>query len=831
MPIECDGQILRVRKNLHEALKLLRFIDKRNLSRTVDQKLRELPFQGFIWVDALCINQDDLSERARQVGVMDLIFRQASKTLAYIGPRDAYTQLCSNSLGSMLAFLSLKARPEIAYMESVPNMSLLKWFGFAVQFQRLWFRRAWIVQEAVFSNELLIIGGSPETGAFGWSWTGLLPIIYFLHRTGIVKELCDLCERVLLCQPVSEPTRLLWKWGLVVRNPGYPTAQDDHVLQTHPEEAFSFMLGVQSIRERLGLASSSHRYIDSSWEMQLDRNMLSELAEVDKFSRTHRSYYGFSWKFHCPGAEGAGKEMDHNTVADDMLVRAMAYDDPPRKSDNDKRPVTLLEALSWFRNAAATDQRDKIFAFLSLGYDTTNLNLVVDYRRSISSVFHDTTIAVLVEQKNFTIFSQVQDFSDTITIGLPRWVPDFAAPLRVTPFEGFEGVQIYKSSGGNSSHADIIIEEGGDILAVEGIIVDEVTESVGMDEDDFPAMLQMVLKIPARYASITTETAEIPSTSVFSETEGIKHTTPSISITRIEAFWRTLIADVSPSFPACYGCGEGFAAWLAEQLLGPYLAVKMALGISVEYGSSDRGVFEAVVHDRLLPGLDAWSKLVDGHVLEHPIPLNEMWNHVPKQRASWFHFFLATTLINGRPPIHGRQQDPSIEVVENDAAGRILSYTVRAGSWPSGHLKPDSGSTSKYATPSFLPSSADLLKLAEWDGENNPRGPASFATFRARLDNDSHTKLRDFTARMKLITKGRKLLRTKKGLLGLGPSSTGSGHAPDQIWILKGSNVPFILRRDGNQRYEIVGEAYVHGIMNGEVASSEAASWKRISLS
>lgn len=39
-----------------------------------------------IWVDALCINQDDIFERNQQVRIMGEIYRQASSTIIYLGP-------------------------------------------------------------------------------------------------------------------------------------------------------------------------------------------------------------------------------------------------------------------------------------------------------------------------------------------------------------------------------------------------------------------------------------------------------------------------------------------------------------------------------------------------------------------------------------------------------------------------------------------------------------------------------------------------------------------------------------------------------------------------
>ena len=65
--------------------------------------------------------------------------------------------------------------------------------------------------------------------------------------------------------------------------------------------------------------------------------------------------------------------------------------------------------------------------------------------------------------------------------------------------------------------------------------------------------------------------------------------------------------------------------------------------------------------------------------------------------------------------------------------------------------------------------------------------------------------------------------------MGLGPRNTRPG---DEVVVMTGSRVPFVLRKThiGNMllnqntesfcrvwRYNVIGDCYVHGIMNGEV--------------
>jgi hypothetical protein len=60
--------------------------------------------------------------------------------------------------------------------------------------------------------------------------------------------------------------------------------------------------------------------------------------------------------------------------------------------------------------------------------------------------------------------------------------------------------------------------------------------------------------------------------------------------------------------------------------------------------------------------------------------------------------------------------------------------------------------------------------------------------------------------------------RTKTGHFGLGPTSL---EIMDEVWLLKGGRTPFVLRkRADNNDYHLIGEAYVHGLMYGEAATS-----------
>lgn len=59
----------------------------------------------------------------------------------------------------------------------------------------------------------------------------------------------------------------------------------------------------------------------------------------------------------------------------------------------------------------------------------------------------------------------------------------------------------------------------------------------------------------------------------------------------------------------------------------------------------------------------------------------------------------------------------------------------------------------------------------------------------------------------------RRIFKTDKGYIGIGP---GIGEVGDKIALVKGGKMPFVVRPKAGE-WELIGDAYVHGIMNGEL--------------
>ncbi|KAM5354050.1 hypothetical protein ACJ41O_000700 [Fusarium nematophilum] len=76
------------------------------------------------------------------------------------------------------------------------------------------------------------------------------------------------------------------------------------------------------------------------------------------------------------------------------------------------------------------------------------------------------------------------------------------------------------------------------------------------------------------------------------------------------------------------------------------------------------------------------------------------------------------------------------------------------------------------------------------------------------------SELGDYVYQLQDVARGRRPFCTSGGRIGIGPGGMEKG---DLLYVLVGSQVPHILRRDdAHGRMRLVGEAYAHGIMDGE---------------
>lgn len=101
-----------------------------------------------IWVDSICVNQDDPEERSRQVDFMKEIYSKAFTVLLYLGQKTAEKDSSSSLAMSLLGQPDRLQDPDRFNRQERTSLIRL--------FQRPYFRRMWIVQEVALAQTVEI---------------------------------------------------------------------------------------------------------------------------------------------------------------------------------------------------------------------------------------------------------------------------------------------------------------------------------------------------------------------------------------------------------------------------------------------------------------------------------------------------------------------------------------------------------------------------------------------------------------------------------------------------------------------------------------------------
>ncbi|OCL02585.1 HET-domain-containing protein [Glonium stellatum] len=138
-PILCNGKIVEVTRNLYEALL---YLQQRKI--------------GEIWIDAVCIDQSNIDERNAQIQHMTEIYRN-TKVLIWLG---AGSKAIDNAfdildhIHNRITIFDKKADEKLILgLEDTAQEPL------AELPNRPWFRRVWIIQEAMVAKSAVVYCG------------------------------------------------------------------------------------------------------------------------------------------------------------------------------------------------------------------------------------------------------------------------------------------------------------------------------------------------------------------------------------------------------------------------------------------------------------------------------------------------------------------------------------------------------------------------------------------------------------------------------------------------------------------------------------------------
>jgi hypothetical protein len=230
-PILCDGHRLYVTQNLKCALRDLRHPDT---ERT-------------LWIDAICINQKDLKERAEQVSAMKDIYRDAQRTVVWLGDKFPGIELAFQLVNRMydLYFDKLEGDAFDSFVEgrwrpakdhTSPTKLELNSLDFLLS--QPWFRRVWVIQEFCLGEEVSIVSGDQETGWMQFVWGSLIALHWVQKRpvfSPVMRSLLQLSNLRFAVSNLSDGTRL----DLL-----YLCSRFRHYLSTDPRDKIFGLVGL-----------------------------------------------------------------------------------------------------------------------------------------------------------------------------------------------------------------------------------------------------------------------------------------------------------------------------------------------------------------------------------------------------------------------------------------------------------------------------------------------------------------------------------------------------------------------------------------------------------
>lgn len=124
---------MEIYPNLEVALRHLRFADK----------IRRL------WIDSICINQDDKGEKSQQIPIMDRIYSQASNVCVWLGGSDELTRKAFELVRDIRDLKKFDVR--LGDGEFTEH-----WRALLELMKREWFSRRWVVQEVAFARKATV---------------------------------------------------------------------------------------------------------------------------------------------------------------------------------------------------------------------------------------------------------------------------------------------------------------------------------------------------------------------------------------------------------------------------------------------------------------------------------------------------------------------------------------------------------------------------------------------------------------------------------------------------------------------------------------------------
>ena len=176
-----------------------------HISKSLESALRHFrqrPGEHILWADAVCINQIDLEERSSQVQQMKMIYEKADIVVAWLGPEADNSDLAMDKMSQISDFMARRKAELGSYRLVLANVTQDDVFGSDASdeqvwvainryFDRDWWFRTWIIQEATAIDSTILVCGEKAVSMHAIDMTvyffgtlAMRPGLELLHEIG-----------------------------------------------------------------------------------------------------------------------------------------------------------------------------------------------------------------------------------------------------------------------------------------------------------------------------------------------------------------------------------------------------------------------------------------------------------------------------------------------------------------------------------------------------------------------------------------------------------------------------------------------------------------------
>ena len=726
--------------------------------------------QGGLWIDALCIDQKNNEEKGVQIAMMTRIFQSAQTVIVWLGPEDESIE----SAVTVMERLGTVSRDTYSGAHWPPDLydrGICETLGIEYIYSWQWLDYAAFLQRTWFGR------------------------IWMIQEAFVAREITVLCGRVVL------------SWSTIVRC----------ALLLHDT----------------GLDS-----------------MLSAKAE--------------------------GKKLDNLFIFNAIM----------------RRPETLSmgKIMNYSMFFGATNARDRVFALRAMHKETLLAKCVqqvtVDYNATVEQVYTSATWIALSETLDLRMLSLVEGEYDPSLPRLPSWVPNYGQKPLHFPLNdelwGPPDKQRWNALGGLAWDASVITRESElqrpsehlqhqTWLPVQGIRIDTVADT-GPTYGEFcnEFAIADLLELLKR-ALDARENANVDN----NRRGDWMVDAPAAVPLPAEGFWRGLIKNTLNGRPAGARARQSFPVYIARAV-GELVS---AIRHERDKTPNPNAVKNLYLAD-LIRKLARTKKLIDELAPRTDLDKTDEDASSISSGTSDSPLRLPGDIIPSWSTTQGILQQMDEDVGNPEANGRALDidalikdYCEYSSHNPSGTDYTVGGETEEIdvrdmateamttCEPGENTLASGLLVNPFDDGRSINTASSTISTDGSIIDPASifipeypggnvadygeraiepemHVAFDEIERAVEQAYAHRRPFRTQRwNFVGMGPQPLRRG---DVVWILAGADVPMVLRRAESprghdegaegERWTLVGEAYVLGLMEGEAVVEKHPPLESISL-